>query len=151
MNPYGKYKTWAEIDVAALRHNYRQIASHVHKEAPDCRVIAAVKANAYGHGADIVAQTLMEEGCGFFAVSCLYEAVLLRETVGRDADIIILGYSLPDDTEALVRQNIIQTVFSPEYAAALSREMARLKASGILPHKATLRTHVKIDTGMNRL
>ena len=151
MNPYGKYKTWAEIDVGALRHNYRQIASHIHKEAPDCRVIAAVKANAYGHGADIVAQTLMEEGCGFFAVSCLYEAVLLRETVGRDADIIILGYSLPEDTEALVRQNIIQTVFSPEYAAALSREMARLKASGILPHKASLRTHVKIDTGMNRL
>lgn len=151
MNPYGKYKTWAEIDVGALRHNYRQIASHIHKEAPECRVIAAVKANAYGHGADIVAQTLMEEGCGFFAVSCLYEAALLRETVGRDADIIILGYSLPEDTEALVRQNIIQTVFSPEYAAALSREMARLKASGILPHKATLRTHVKIDTGMNRL
>ena len=151
MNPYGKYKTWAEIDVGALRHNYRQIASHIHKEAPDCRVIAAVKAYAYGHGADIVAQTLMEEGCGFFAVSCLYEAVLLRETVGRDADIIILGYSLPEDTEALVRQNIIQTVFSPEYAAALSREMARLKASGILSHKAILRTHVKIDTGMNRL
>lgn len=151
MNPYGKHKTWAEIDVAALRHNYRRIASHVHEAAPDCRIIAAVKANAYGHGADIVAQTLIEEGCGFFAVSCLYEAVLLRETVGRDADIIILGYSLPEDTEALVRQNIIQTVFSPEYAAALSREMARLKASGILPRTAVLRTHVKIDTGMNRL
>ena len=62
MNPYRKYKTWAEIDVAALRHNYRQIASHVHGAAPDCRIIAAVKANAYGHGTDIVAQTLMEEG-----------------------------------------------------------------------------------------
>ena len=151
MNPYGKYKTWAEIDVAALRHNYRQIASHVHKEAPDCRVIAAVKANAYGHGADIVAQTLVEEGCGFFAVSCLYEAVLLRETVGRDADIIILGYSLPEDTETLVRQGIIQTIFSPEYASAMSREMARLKASGILPRTAVLRTHIKLDTGMSRI
>ena len=114
MNGYGKYKTWAEIDVAALRRNYRQIASHVHKASPDCRIIAAVKANAYGHGADIVAQTLVEEGCGFFAVSCLYEAVLLRETVGRDADIIILGYSLPEDAETLVRQGIIQTIFSPE-------------------------------------
>ena len=91
MNGYGKYKTWAEIDVAALRRNYRQIAAHVHKVSPECRIIAAVKANAYGHGADIVAQTLTEEGCGFFAVSCLYEATLLRETVGRGADIIILG------------------------------------------------------------
>ena len=151
MNGYGKYKTWAEIDVAALRRNYRQIASHVHKASPDCRIIAAVKANAYGHGADIVAQTLVEEGCGFFAVSCLYEAVLLRETVGRDADIIILGYSLPEDAETLVRQGIIQTIFSPEYAGAMSREMARLKASGILPRTAVLRTHIKLDTGMNRL
>ena len=132
MNGYGKYKTWAEIDVAALRRNYRQITAHVHKVSPASRIIAAVKANAYGHGADIVAQTLVEEGCSFFAVSCLYEATLLRETVGRAADIIILGYSLVEDTESLVRQGIIQTVFSPEYATSLSREMARLKASAMV-------------------
>ena len=151
MNGYGKYKTWAEIDLDALRSNYRHIARQVHKTAPDCRVIAVVKANGYGHGADIVARTLTEEGCNFFAVSCVYEAVLLRETIGRGADIIILGYSLPEDTETLWRHDIIQTVFSAQYAAAMSREMARLKAQGILPPAAMLRTHIKVDTGMNRL
>lgn len=145
------YKIWAEIRVDALRQNYRTICRHVHASAPGCRPIAVVKANAYGHGADLVAHTLAEEGCDFFAVSCVYEAVLLRETIGRDADIIILGYSLPEDAETLVRHNIIQTIFSPEYAAAMSREMARLASSGILPHDAKLRAHIKLDTGMNRI
>lgn len=148
---YGKYKIWAEIDLAALRHNWRTVCRRVHAVSPDCRVIAVVKANAYGHGADLVARTLTEEGCTFFAVSCVYEAVLLRETIGRGADILLLGYSLPEDTETLWRHDIIQTVFSREYGEALSREMARLKASGILPRTARLRSHVKLDTGMNRL
>lgn len=147
----GKYKTWAEIDRTALRHNWREIRRHVRESAPGCRLIAVVKANAYGHGADIVAQTLVGEGCDFFAVSCVYEAVLLRETIGRTADILLLGYSLPQDAETLWRHDIIQTIFSLEYAAELSREMSRLKASGILPRTAELRTHIKLDTGMNRL
>lgn len=148
---HGKYKIWAEIDLAALRHNWHTVRAQVQKEAPDCRVIAVVKANAYGHGADLVAQTLAQEGCDFFAVSCVYEAELLRETVGRGPDILLLGYSLPEDAETLWRHDIIQTVFSSEYAAAMSREMARLKASGMLPRTARLRTHLKLDTGMNRL
>ena len=148
---HGKYKIWAEIDLSALRHNWQTIRRQVNQNAPDCRVIAVVKANAYGHGADLVAQTLAEEGCDFFAVSCVYEAELLREIVGREPDILLLGYSLPEDAETLWRHNIIQTVFSSEYAAAMSREMGRLKASGMLPRHARLRTHLKLDTGMNRL
>lgn len=151
MNAYGSYKTWTEVHLDALRQNYRTIRAQVHASAPDCRMIAVVKANAYGHGADLVSRTLVEEGCDFFAVSCVYEAILLRETIGRAADIIILGYSLPSDAETLVRHDIIQTVFSGEYAESMSREMARLKALGILPPQAVLRTHCKVDTGMNRL
>lgn len=151
MNSYIPYKTWTEVHLDALRHNYRTIRAQVHASAPDCRMIAVVKANAYGHGADLIARTLAEEGCDFFAVSCVYEAILLRETIGRGADIIILGYSLPSDAETLVRHDVIQTVFAAEYAQQMSREMARLKALGILPPHAALRTHCKVDTGMNRL
>lgn len=147
----GKYKTWAEIDLAALRHNWNTVCARVHASSPDCRVIAVVKANAYGHGADIVGHALAAAGCDFFAVSCVYEAVLLRETLGRGADILLLGYSLPQDAETLYRHDVIQTVFSLEYARELSREMSRLKASGMLPREARLRIHIKLDTGMNRL
>jgi len=145
------YKTWAEIDLGALRHNWRTLSAHVHRTAPDCRIMAVVKADAYGHGAVAAAHALLAEGCGFFAVSCTYEAMQLRDAAVKDADILILGYSFPGDTRTLWENGIIQTVFSAEYAAELSREMQRLCGVGILPPDAALRVHIKLDTGMNRL
>lgn len=146
-----KYKIWAEIDLSALRHNYRTLRDTLQSRAPGCRVIAVVKANAYGHGAEIVSAALAEEGCGDFAVSCLYEAQLLKESVLPSADILILGYSLPEDVSHLVRGGIIQTVFSEEYAQALSGRIAACIKAGELPADAVLRIHLKLDTGMNRL
>ena len=146
-----KYKVWAEISLSALRHNYRLIADKARAQSESCRVIAVVKSDAYGHGAALVSRTLLGEGCDFFAVAAVTEAEKLRPVIGESPDLLILGYTLPDDAEVLVRLNIIQTVFSKEYARALSDEMARLIREGTLPTDAVLRVHVKLDTGMNRL
>ncbi len=146
-----KFKIWAEIDLSALRHNFRRLRDTLQSRVPGCRVIAVVKANAYGHGAGIVSSVLAEEGCRDFAVSCLYEAQSLKETVPPSADILILGYSLPEDVLHLVRGGIVQTVFSEEYAEALSARISECIQAGELPADAVLRIHLKLDTGMNRL
>ena len=146
-----KFKIWAEIDLAALRHNFRLLQDTLQGRSPGCRIIAVVKANAYGHGSDIVSAALAEEGCRDFAVSCLYEASLLKESIPETADVLILGYSLPEDAPQLTRLGIVQTVFSEEYAKALSDRIAKSIRMGELPADTALRIHLKLDTGMNRL
>lgn len=139
---YSRHKTWAEIDLEALRHNYRLIKNHI----GSARMICVLKADAYGHGADSCARALLGEGCDFFAVSCIEEAVALRGVcteLGKKADILILGYTLPYSAGILAETDIIQTVFSPEYAMALNEEAKR--------QKRVVRVHIKLDTGMNRL
>lgn len=141
-------KTWAEISLPALRHNWHAITSRI--TDPACTPIAVVKANAYGHGAAAVARTLYGEGCRFFAVSCISEAEELRALL-PDAEILILGYSMPQDAPELCRMNIIQTVFDSEFAAACESAMADSVCRGSLPYGAKLRVHIKLDTGMNRI
>ena len=139
---YSRHKTWTEIDLEALRHNYRLIRGIV----DGSRIICVLKADAYGHGADSCARALLDEGCDFFAVSCIEEAVALRQVcteMGRRADILLLGYTLPYSAGVLAANNIIQTVFSPEYALALNAEACR--------QGCFVRAHIKLDTGMNRL
>ncbi len=139
---YSRHKTWAEIDLEALRHNYRLLKNHI----GNSRMICVLKADAYGHGADSCARALLGEGCDFFAVSCIEEAVALREVcteLGKKADILLLGYTLPYSAGVLAEADIIQTVFSPEYAMALSEEAQR--------QRREVRVHIKLDTGMNRL
>ena len=142
---YSRHKTWAEIDLGALRHNYRLLKDHVSRKGTP-RLICVLKADAYGHGADSCAGALLEEGCDFFAVSCIEEAVALRNIcikLGKRADIIILGYTLPYSASVLAANDIIQTVFSLEYAAALNEEAVK--------QGCKVRAHIKLDTGMNRL
>ena len=139
---YSRHKTWAEIDLEALRHNYRLLKKHI----GSARMICVLKADAYGHGADSCARALLGEGCDFFAVSCIEEAVALRGVcteLGKKADILLLGYTLPYSAGVLAETDIIQTVFSPEYAMALNEEAKR--------QKRVVRVHIKLDTGMNRL
>ncbi len=142
------YKTWAEISLPALRHNWHTITSRIGD--PACTPVAVVKANAYGHGAALVARTLYGEGCRFFAVSCISEAEEIRALL-PDAEILILGYSMPQDAPALCRMNVIQTVFDADFAAACESAMADAVIRGILPYGAKLRVHIKLDTGMNRI
>jgi len=128
----------AVIDLAALRHNYRTLRARA--GGADC--ICVVKADAYGHGAAAVVRALLAEGCRFFAVSCLEEALSLR-AVTAEADILVLGAVNRVHIPLLAKHQITATVYSEESAAELADEAARLDT--------TLRVHIKLDTGMNRL
>ena len=138
-----RHKTWADIDLDALRRNYKAIADH----ASGSRVMCVVKADAYGHGARVCAPALYECGARLFAVSCIEEAAELSDAfLGRGQDgaqILILGYTPPENADILSRLDIRQTVFSPEYAKALSDEAVRCGCR--------VKVHFKLDTGMNRI
>ncbi len=139
-------KNRAEIDLDALRYNYRYLLSLARAEDRSVRFIAVVKAEAYGHGAPGCVSALLDEGCDFFAVSSVDEAVAVRKICDqrqKNADILILGYTSPALTFQLVRYDIIQALLSEEYAHNLHGAAA---AAGI-----TVRTHVAVDTGMNRI
>ncbi len=137
-----RHKTVAEIDLDALRRNYRYLCGFAGKARP----IAVVKADAYGHGAPECVRALLAEGCDFFAVSCANEAIALREVCqkeGRQADFLILGYTEPELAAELFSHDLIQTLLSAEYADALEKHA---REAGV-----RVRTHIALDTGMNRI
>lgn len=131
-------RTWAEINLDEIVHNYN-LAKEL---SGNKNVIAVIKANAYGHGAVSVAQTLVKHGANTFAVATLDEALELRQN-GIDADIIILGATLSECFSKVIDNNIIQEVSTVEYAMLLN-SFARS-----LGKKA--RVHIKLDTGMGRI
>lgn len=149
------HKTWAEINLGALRHNYRIISDYITARSPDCRIICVVKADAYGHGADVCVRALHECGADNFAVSCIDEALEVHSVIGsrdeRGADVLILGYTLPSDADKLIKYDITQTVYSFNYAKELSRSLVSLAEAGAIQRDARLKIHIKLDTGMNRL
>ncbi|MBR3969226.1 MAG: alanine racemase [Clostridia bacterium] len=130
-------RTWVEIDTDALVHNFNII-----KKATNTPVCAVVKANAYGHGVDIVAPVLQNAGADSFAVSNINEAIKLRE-LGITKPILILGYTPCEFTEELQKHNISQCIYSLDYARELSDEAKRINA--------TIKIHLKLDTGMSRI
>ncbi len=130
---------WAQIDLCALRHNFQQI-----KQVNGGNICAVVKADAYGHGDTVIAQTLEQEGAAAFAVSCLAEAQRLRRA-GVKAPILILGHTQPSQVRSLLENDLIQTVYSQEYAFALQDALSALE------QPVSLACHLKIDTGMGRL
>lgn len=139
-------KTWAEIDLGALRHNYRLLRETVRSDEHPARLIAVVKAEAYGHGAPECVRALLGEGCDFFAVSCIDEAIAVRavcDREGKNADVLILGYTQPNLAAHLARHNLIQTLLSEDYALLLNNAAET--------YGVTLRTHLALDTGMNRI
>ena len=132
-------RTWAEVDLNALAHNYRALTAML---SPGCRFLGVVKADAYGHGAVPVARRLEALGCGYLAVACLEEARELREA-GVSAPILILGRTPAAETEELLALDLTQTV--PDLESALAFSAAARRAGG------RLRVHLKADTGMTRL
>lgn len=139
-------RTWAAIDLTALRTNYRLLCGRIWERNRKIRPIAVVKADAYGHGAPACVRALLQEGCDCFAVSCVEEAVAVRRaclSVGKSADVLILGYTDPSEAERLAEEGLIQTVLSEEYAARLQAAAAR---TGV-----AVRVHLALDTGMNRI
>lgn len=132
-------RTWAEIDMDALAHNYRTARNLT---GPEVKYLGVVKADAYGHGAVQVARKLEALGSDYLAVSSLDEARELRRG-GIAIPVLILGHTPPEMTPQLMRYGLTQTVSALSKAEEYGRAAA--EAGG------TLRVHIKVDTGMSRL
>ncbi|ABB33126.1 alanine racemase [Geobacter metallireducens RCH3] len=131
--------TIAEIDLAALRHNFEQVQRAV---PAGCGILAIVKADAYGHGFMDISRELESLGVTAFGVAFLAEGIQLRKS-GIDRPVLILGGVYPGQERKCVGFNLSTAVFSLEQARVLNDTAARLY------RKAKI--HVKIDTGMGRL
>lgn len=128
-------RTWAEINLDALKHNIDVIKSNI---SDTTEIMAVVKADCYGHGMKYFLPELETLGCGFYAVSNIEEALDVRRYT--DKPILILGYTPAVYADLLSKNNISQTVFSLDYANSLSKTAS-----------APVKIHIKIDTGMQRL
>lgn len=133
-----KKRTWAEISLGAVEHNYRAMRARLPE---GCRFLGVVKADAYGHGAIPISRKLEELGCEYLAVADLDEVRQLREA-GIRLPILILGYTSPEYAPELADLDATQAVGSLEAAVALSQA---LKGTG-----KTLKVHLKLETGMGR-
>ncbi len=134
-----KKRTWAEIRLSELEHNYRALRALL---PAGCRFLGVVKANAYGHGAVPVARRLEQLGADYLAVACVDEADELRRA-GISLPILILGVTSVEYTGRLLELGVTQAVGDLETARALS---AAAEAAG-----RRLKVHIKADTGMSRL
>ena len=115
-----KIRTWVEISLNDLEHNYREISSRL----PDgCQMLGVCKANAYGHGAVRVAQRLQRAGCQWVAVNCYDEAEELR-AAGVTMNILLLGPQSANIAVDLATLGVTQAVGSIEYARELNRFLA---------------------------
>ena len=132
-------RTWAEIDLDALEHNYRRARTLT---GPGVRYLGVVKADAYGHGAVQIGRKLESLGADYLAVSSLDEARELRHG-GITMPVLILGHTPPDMVPELIRYHITQAVSA--LAKAEEYSAAAVACGG------TLRVHIKVDTGMSRL
>jgi alanine racemase len=132
-------QTWVEINLAALRSNYQVVKGHLPQGT---KIMAAVKANAYGHGIVEVSKTLVACGVDYLGVACVDEAVMLRRA-GVKKPILHLGGFLKGDTQAFLEYDITATVADLDLAKNLNQVGRRFKKK--------IKVHVKIDTGMGRL
>jgi len=130
---------WAEIDLNAIAANVRELRRVTR---PEARLLVAVKANAYGHGLLEVARQALETGADALGVARMPEGLALRDA-GIDAPVLVFGFTPPSDVEALVRHDLIQTVYTLDTARAYAE---RIGKSG-----GRLKVHLKVDTGMGRL
>ena len=130
---------WAEIDLAAIAHNVQEVRRIT---KPTSKVLAVVKANAYGHGAVEVSKAALANGASWLGVARISEAVALRQA-GIAAPVLVLGYIPPEQSSEVVNNNLSQAVYSLEMAAALSREAGKTGGKA--------KVHIKIDTGMGRI
>ena len=132
-------RCWANISIDNLQNNINIIKKHINKNT---KIMAAVKANAYGHGDKVIAKYLEEFGVSWFAVSNIEEALALR-SYGTKLPILILGATPASYAKILYENNITQSVFSKEYANELSKEAQKANVC--------VNAHIKIDTGMGRI
>lgn len=132
-------RAWMQVDLYAVEHNVEEIKKLLPSTT---KIMAVVKANAYGHGDIEVAKVLAKHEIDTFAVSSVDEAMNLRNA-GITGTILILGYTPPMHFHLLHENDLNQTVISYEYGKKLN-EFAKRK-------QTIIQTHIKVDTGMGRL
>lgn len=132
-----KERSWIEINTKNLEYNINKIKQIIPKTT---QIMAVVKANAYGHDSIIISKKLQEIGINDFAVATLPEAIKLRKN-NITGNILILGYTEPEELQKVIDNNIMQTIVDNDYAKSV------LKAN----LQGKLKCHVKINTGMNRI
>lgn len=140
MVPQSYYRCWVEVDLDALRHNVSAIRRRV---GPSVKLMAVVKADAYGHGLAQVGSTLMQSGVDAFAVANLSEALVLRQIGGTGWPILLFGSALPFEVAKMIEQNITPTISTVDEAQLFEQEARR--------HGKTVDVHIEIDTGMGRV
>ncbi|KAF3887891.1 MULTISPECIES: alanine racemase [Nostocales] len=135
-------RAWVEIDLEALSHNVRQLIKLL---SPSTQLMAVVKADAYGHGAIVVAQTALEAGASLLGVATVPEGIQLREA-GIKSPILILGAThTPEQIQAIAHWKLQPTLTSPKQALVFSNTLEEINCDSPLP------VHIKLDTGMSRL
>ena len=130
-------RAWIEIDLVNLVNNINEIKKII---SPKTKIMAVVKANAYGHGALLIAKKLSEIGITDFAVATLEEGIYLRKN-NIQGNILILGFTNFDDLEYVIKYDLIQTIIDYDYSEKIKE----------LNLNEKLNCHIKINTGMNRL
>ena len=133
------HRCWVEVDGRSLAHNFKILRGLIPKET---RLLAVVKANAYGHGLVATTRELEALGADWFGVANVYEGAALRDAE-ITKPILLLSATLPEEMKLAVEQRLTLTISSVEEARALD------EVAGRLAHKAEI--HFKVDTGMGRL
>jgi alanine racemase len=136
---YSSRPTWADIDLQALQHNLAQASAFC---KPAQRILAVVKADAYGHGAVPVTRALQSFGVKDFAVATLEEAVELRQAGIRDR-LLVLGGCFSGQEKAFVDLNLMPTLLDGDTALRLHAEAKRCGTR--------IKVHLKVDSGMGRV
>ena len=131
--------SWVEINLENISYNMRQIKKNTPKNT---KILAVVKADAYGHGSVMLAPTLLASGADMLGVASIDEGVDLRQAK-INCKILVLGAVPVWAVESAVRADLIISVFSKEHLEACKQAYDR---TGIKP-----KVHVKLDTGMNRI
>lgn len=139
MEPFACRPTWAEINLQALAENFHSIRTRV---APQVKIMAVVKADAYGHGSVECARALSKAGADWFGVALPEEAIELREA-GISLPILCLGGFWAGQEPVCLRHNLVPVVYRADMIEALDRAA---RDAGVVAD-----AHLKIDTGMGRL
>lgn len=137
--PASAYLSWVEVDLAAIRHNYRLVRNHV---PPDIALFPVVKADAYGHGALHVVKELQKEGADRVCVARVEEALELRNA-GIEIKILVFTPPLPPQAEVAARYGLEVVVCDPAHVKAIAAAVAT--TGGQSP------VHIKTDVGMGRI
>lgn len=129
--------TWVEVNLQAIRYNIQQMMNILSNKT---KIMAVVKANAYGHGMIEVAETALTSGAEALAVARLEEALQLRKAKIK-APILVLGVTFPEDAHIAAENNITLTVFQKEWIQQVEK----------MTFQRPLNIHLKWDTGMGRI